>query len=364
MNRPRNFLLSVWLLLLSCAPPGLADESGEIENLRRRLEKLESKETETEGFIVTEGNKKLNIWGAIEAEAGYTDGKDRAAASDINIATALLGLDVEIISRVEGRIALLHEDDEEPEVALDEAHLAVSWPEMMAGALTVTAGRNYLPFGNFASSMVSDPLTLELGETSKTALLTAWANDQISIQAAVYNGDYDTSGHDVIDNGLLALSFSPNDKIGFGLSYLYDLAETNAGLPGEATTSSEESVQAASAYLSLDFSPLTLNLEYLGALEEFSEAMLSDPDRSPELTGRKPRAWFAELGFSPNDDWSFCARYEKGGDYQDDVARYGATVSCGLYEQTVFSLEYLYSEYDRVAEASSSQATAQLALEF
>jgi len=356
-----TFLL---IILASATSPALADESGEIENLRRRLEKLESRETETEGFIVVQGRKTLNIWGALEIEAGYLDAKDLPAESDLNVATALLGLDFKINDRVEGRIALLHEEGEEPDVALDEAHLAISWPKIMTGTATITAGKNYLPFGTFNSSMVSDPLTLELGETNKTALLTAWETDKFSFQLGVYNGDMDTTGHDVIDNGVVAVTVSPKRQVEFGASYICDLTETNAELLADATTVYDDNVTAASAYLSLDFSPVTMNLEYLGALKKFSEAMLTDPDRAVELTGRKPRSWFIELGFAPNDDWAIGCRYDEAKDYQDNAVRYGATASYGLEYNTVLSLEYLYSDFARDTEDTRSQVTIQLAMEF
>ncbi|MBU0481202.1 MAG: LbtU family siderophore porin [Proteobacteria bacterium] len=357
-------LLLIPLILLSLAHQAQADDSAEIENLRRRLEKLEGRETETEGFNITEAGKLLNIWGVVEIEAGYRDTKDLPAESDISVATALIGFDARFNDRVEGRIALLHEEGEEPEVTVDEAHLSVSWANVIAGDLTLTAGKKYLPFGNFNSSMVSDPLTLELGETSRTLLMTGWKRGMVEAQFGIFNGAHDTTGHDVIDNGVASLAITPSNIFGFGISYMCDLAETNGDLLADATTEYEDNVNALSAYLSLNLSSVTVSLEYLGALKNFSTSMLADPDHAAELTGSKPRAWFGEAAYAPNDAWSFSARYEKAKHYQDDVARYGVTGSYGLYENTVLSLEYLYSDYDKTTENKASQVTLQLALEF
>lgn len=352
------------LLLLATAAPALADDSAELENLRHRLEKLEARESDPEGFAIGVGRKKLRFWGALEVEAGYLDQKDQAAESDINVATALLGMDVTYSDQLTGRIALLHEDGEEPEVALDEAHLTLSRPEIMGGEAKITAGRNHLPFGAFASIMVSDPLTLELGEVSRTALLTGWENGKVAVQAGIFNGERDTTGHDVIDNGVAALTFTPTEQISFGASYLCDIAESKADLLAGTATTYEENINSASVFLTLKFAPVTVNLEYLGALKAFSEAMLIDPDRAPELSGHKPRAWFAEVSFAPGADWAVSGRYEKAKDYQDDVARYGTTFSYGLAEQTTLSLEYLYSDFERESDDTTRQVTVQLAMEF
>lgn len=353
------------LLLLTTAAPALAEPVGEIEELRHRLEKLEAREKDAEGFAISLGRKKLRFWGALEVEAGYLDQKDQAAASDVNVASALLGLDVTCSDRLTGRIALLHEDGEEPEVALDEAHLTVSRPKIMGGEAKITAGRNHLPFGAFASIMVSDPLTLELGETNRNLVLTGWENGKVAVQAGFFNGERDTTGHDVIDNGVAALSFTPTEQISFGVSYLCDLAESKADLlAGTDPAIYEKNVGAASAHLTLKLAPVTVTVEYLGALKEFSKEVITDPGKTSNLTGLKPRTWFTEATFAPSEDWAVSGRYEKAKDYQNDVARYGATVSYGLDVNTTLSLEYLYSDFARETEDTAQQVTVQLALEF
>lgn len=364
MFRAAVELLSVLLLILTMATPVLAAGSDEIEDLRRRLEKLEGREGEAEGFSLAAGRKFLSFTGILEVEAGYLKARDLPAESDINVATALINFDVSPSDRVKGRIALLHEEGEEPTVDIDEAYIAYRLPGTDEGSLNVTVGKTYLPFGSFNSGMVSDPLTLELGEVNKSALLAGWEKAKVAVTAGVFNGDRDITGHNVIDNGVIGVSLSPTEKIGLGLSYICDLAETNADLLADTTTDYEENVNSISAFLSVDLSLVTLNLEYLGALRKFSEAMLADLDHAAELTGRKPRAWFAELAFVPNEDLEFSGRYEQARDYRDNLARYGVTVSYGLDFNTVLSLEYLYSDYDREAESTASQITAQLALEF
>lgn len=352
------------LLLVAPATPALAESAGEIEELRHRLEKLEAREKGAEGFAMAAGAGRLTMFGALEVEGAYTDAADRPAASDLSVATALLGLDAALSDRIKGRIVLLHEEGEEPTIDIDEANLTVTRPESLGGTLMVRAGRDHLPFGVFPSVMVSDPLTLELGEIHKTWLLTGWENGKIAARIGVFNGDRDANDHDVIDNGVASLTVTPSEQLSFGASYLCDLAETDSELLADTTADYDRDVNAISANLTLKFAPVTISVEYLGALREFSEAMLADPGKSPVLSGRQPRAWFAELSFEPGEDWAVSGRYEKAKDFQDDVARYGATFSYGLAEQTTLSLEYLYSDFARESEDTASQVTVQLAMEF
>lgn len=353
------------LLLLASAAPALAEPVGEVEDLRQRLEKLEARQEEPEGFTVISGKKSLTISGALEINATYSDTSDTAAASDITIETAQINFDAAASDRVKGRLAILHEDGEEPSLDIDEAYIQINRPELAGGTLKITAGKAYLPFGAFGSSMVSDPLTQDLGETNRNLLLTGWENGKVAVQLGVYNGDHDTTGHDVIDNGVAALIITPTEQISFGVSYLCDLAESNAELLADSDADLyEKNVSGFSANLTLKFAPVTVTVEYLGALQEFSQALLENVGEDSDLTGRKPQAWFAETTFAPSEDWAISGRYEKGEDFKDDVARYGATCSYGLDANTVLSLEYLYSDFARENADTAQQVTMQLALEF
>ena len=352
------------LLLLATAATALAEPASEVEDLRQRLEKLEARHEEPEGFTIATGKKILTLSGEVEVNASYTDTVNRAGDSKVTVKTAQINFDAAVSDRVKGRIALLHEDGTDPTVNIDEAYVAVTRPETLGGTAKITAGRAYLPFGAFTSVMVSDPLTLDLGEIRQNAILSGWENGKVAFQLAAFNGDRDTSSHDVIDNGVAALTFTPNEQISFGTSYLCDLAETKAKILADATAPYEKNVNAASAFLTLKFAPVTVTVEYLGALREFSQALLADPKKSPDLSGGKPRAWFAEVGYAPSKDWAVSCRYEKAKDFKDDVARYGATGSYGIDVNTTLSLEYLHSDFARATEARANLITVQLAVEF
>ena len=93
----------------------------------------------------------------------------------IGVAEAVLGVEVAINDWIGGEVGLLYEtvniglDDGEAGTStrVDIATLTIGAP---GGSWFFTAGRQYAPFGVFATNLISDPLTLELGETNEVVL--------------------------------------------------------------------------------------------------------------------------------------------------------------------------------------------------
>jgi hypothetical protein len=254
------------------------------------------------------------------------------------------------------------EAGEEDDIEVDEAVISLTSPGKLFGQTpSVHVGQMYVPFGMFNSSMVSDPLTLELGETQDTAALFALEGDLWAFKAGVFNGDTDADGdNNHIDNFVASLEIMPLENLAFGFSYINDLAESDSELVQDATFYSSN-VAGASAFLSAQCGQFGLELEYLTALEDFDSALIAIGDG---LTGKRPEAWNLELVWMPTDKIQLAARYEEANDFQDDVKRYGATASYGLHEHVVVALEYLRSDADVAVDDTVDVVTAQLALEF
>ncbi len=66
----------------------------------------------------------------------------------------------------------------------------------------------------------------------------------------------------------------------------------------------------------------------------------------------------------PTEKLQLATRYEEANDFQDDLKRYGATASYGLYEHVVVALEYLRADADIDEDDTVDMVTAQLAFEF
>ncbi len=104
---------------------------------------------------------EVTVSGAVEVELGFGDDFAGKSQSDIALATVVLGVDAKINDRVTGHVALLHEDDGTEPMEVDEGIISID----LENGWYFNGGRMYVPFGVYESNLVSDPLTLEIGET-------------------------------------------------------------------------------------------------------------------------------------------------------------------------------------------------------
>jgi len=347
------------------AETGTASEAGvnpEIENLQQRIEDLEKPEAEPTPDDLGKICEHLTLHGLLEVEASYTKPEGGDDDSDLTLATAELSLEATLNDQVGGHLTLLYEeeDGEDDSIDVDEAVISLTAPKPYFGQSgSLHAGRMYVPFGMFSSYMITDPLTLDLGETRNTAGMVALEGDLWTFKAATFNGDFDTSG-DNIDTWVSSLAFILGENIRFGGSFISDLAESDIELVQDEDAYSS-SVMGASAFLSLQYGAFGFIAEYLAALEDFGSAVV---DVGTDLTGKRPETWNLELAWMPLDHLQVAARYEAANDFQNNVNRYGGTVSYGLFEQVVVALEFLRADADVDEDDPVNVVTAQLALEF
>jgi hypothetical protein len=345
------------------------DEKSEIENLRKRIDLLEAeqaKSTASEqepGLDFGQISKYVTLHGLLEAEASYTKPDGGEQESDLTLATAELSIEATLNDYVSGHLILLYGEEEggDDSINVDGAVISLNAPDKLLGqSASLHIGRMYLPFGTFNSYMISDPLTLELGETQNTAAMIALEGDW-TLQAASFNGGTDTAGaSNNIDSWVASFEVAAGENLSFGASYINDLAESANELV-QVTSLYSGSVAGGSAFLSAHCDHFGFEAEYLAALEDFDAAVVAD---GADLTGQRPAAWNLELAWMPTDQLQIACRYEQAEDFQDDVRRYGATVSYGLYDHVVVAIEYLYADAKVALDDPVSMVTAQLALEF
>ncbi|MDY6790004.1 MAG: LbtU family siderophore porin [Thermodesulfobacteriota bacterium] len=341
--------LSIFITVLLVSAPAIADEAGEkwFEN--------------------------ITLSGAIEVEAGFEDidYNDPATpdedSSDIAVATVEVGLDAEIVKHVSGHILFLYEEDD-TDLEVDEAIISIKGEDVVP--LYLNAGQMYVPFGNFESHMISDPITLELGETRESAVVVGFATDWLDISAGVFNGDIDETGEDnKIESYVAGAVFTlpENTVSGFalsaGASYISNIGDSDSLQEDIAAgpVTVRDYVAGYSAFISISaLDRFFLNAEYLTADDEFAAGELSfDGGRK-----FKPSTWYAELAVGVIDDLEISARYEAsddGGDFLPEK-RYGGAITYGLFENTSLGLEYLHGEFKNDDE--TDVVTAQLAIEF
>ncbi len=346
---------------------GAEGKLGLPERIRRIEEKMEQKQ---EG-ILAKWADKITLSGVIEAEAYYENydydnpAADDNDSSDITLATVELGIDVDIIKHVKGHVLFLWEEDDTEPVDVDEGFITLDGEDVVP--LYLNVGKLYVPFGNFESHFISDPLTLELGETRESALTVGYVNKWMDVSVSAFNGDIDEIGEDNhIETYVAGASFSVPEELisNFGItgggSYISNIADSD-GLEGETPGEIKDYVGGFNAFLSISFmDKFFLECEYLGALDEFEAGELSF-DGGKEF---QPKTWNFELAYAATDRLEVAVKYEGGDDLGNFLPedQYGAAVTYGLFKNTSLSLEYLHGEFENDDERDL--VTTQLAVEF
>ncbi len=339
--------------------PALAAENldDRLESAERRLHYLESRIQDQDRTIgkKADGDRwynRIGISGLIEVEAGLEDPDGGDASSSLTLATAELGISAALSERVSGELVLLYEDDGEKSFDVDVAALTLTADDRWS----FNAGQYYVPFGVYATRMITDPLTLELGETRETALQANFASGDFGLSVYVFDGDAREADENRIDNVGLDLALArEGERLSYAahLGYINDLGDSDGLIDyaGEI----HERVAGLSASLLLSRGPFTFIGEYLSALDAFD-------------SGEEPSAYTLEAGYG----FALAGReagVALGLQGSDDAAGVGlpekvilAALSVAIADNTALAVEYANAE--DYAGDRTGILTLQLAAEF
>ena len=145
--------------------------------------------------------KRMEFSGTVELEASHSDPFAGQSTSDLVVATAELGLAVQVHDWVSTEITLLHEEDD----TNLEVNVATVTIAQLDGPFFMTGRQFYLPFGVYETNMISDPLTLEVAETRETALQVGAETNGFSGSVFGFNGTNKEGTDNRIDNYGLAV---------------------------------------------------------------------------------------------------------------------------------------------------------------
>jgi hypothetical protein len=246
---------------------------------------------------------KLEVGAVVEVEYSSITNYDNTEESGFALATVEFGINAQLNDFVDFHILVLHEDGNTEPWEVDEATVAMYDREKM---FNLTAGRLYVPFGNYDSNMISDPLTLELGETREAAIQVGV--DYASVSASVFSFNGETieaedvvAGKDKADQYGYALSYAfeaDRFNLNAGVSYINSIAESG-GIFDNLTSATAvpelvEYVAGNSAFVVVGYGPVKLITEKIAAKDEFDVAEL------PWLVtqGAQPKASNTELSLS------------------------------------------------------------------
>ena len=367
----------------------------ELRELRKKVEAREEKEEGMLGKLLD----RVELHGLLEVEALYTatdfrghpidkslSGTENTRDSDIILATAALGIDIDFHRYVKGHALFLWEEDETEPGDLDEGTLTLGGTENFPFFLV--GGRFYIPFGMYNSHFITDPPTLELGETRKSSVMVGFANDKFELQAGAFNGDFSQSRtHDRINSfyGCANVTIPPEWLWGLelsgGVSYINNIADSdnlqdliNPFLGGRI----DDLVPGLGVWLSATYGMFTLELEYIGALADFEAGELVF-DGSHVGKRSAPKAWNVELAVRPMEKLDIAARYGGSDEIRGGIdpaiaaagipleafipkSQYGAVASYNIWGPITVSLEYLFKIFENVDKQHI--ITGQLAAEF
>jgi hypothetical protein len=339
---------------------------GGVKSLEDRIEHLEKtidRPVESEKWY-----DRIQLSGLVEVETSYgnTDFSDPTVedeeTSDVDLATVELAVVAKIIDHVDGHVHLKYEEDD---FFVDEGFIILSGTEAFPAYLV--AGRQYLRFGYFDSHFITDPTTLNLGETNEGAIVAGYrfGGELVDISLGVFNGEAQESGDDdVIDSFVASVAVNPFKGLMFGAAYTSNLAAADAFNEVMTDPDNLQSLVAGwSAYATYEFwDRFKLIGEYLAALDDFEAGEVYDP---AETEQRKPMAWNTEFGYTITDTIEVAARYggsDDGGDFLPE-SEYGAVVNWGVFEKTNLALEYLHAEFENDVQ-ETDVVTLQLAVSF
>ena len=327
----------------------LAKQEEIIKEKDQQIAELSSTPEENENWF-----DNVNIGGVIELEAQNVSPEGSPDESDIYVATVELGISAKINEWTAAELVLLYEDDGDNDLDVDTAVLSISDPDSI---WFLNAGLYALPFGNFSSNLVSDPITLDAAETYDSAVEFGIYNQGLNVSAYVFKGDQQSE----IENYGIALGYAQEDDnyaFSAGLAWINDISESDSVVDDGATMTNKAS--AWTAFAQLDFKAFTLIGEYVAATESLDAYSTTDEPSFFNLEAAyhfdalgKP-ATFA-IGYQGSDEASSYA----GG---IDEKRTLAALSMEIMDATFLSFEYANSE--DYAGIETDTITGQLAVEF
>ncbi|MEA1050414.1 LbtU family siderophore porin [Lamprobacter modestohalophilus] len=370
----------------------IAQQKQQLEGSPQRVERLEETlETKRDAGTGLGGwFEHIEIGALIEVEGVYVDPYEGSSESDLVLATFELGIAAQVTDWVEAMASLLYEEDD-TDLEVDLAMITIANPDVTP--VFFTAGQFYLPFGAYETNLVSDPLTLEIGETRQTAAQLGFVYQGFSGSLYAFNGDNKVDGDDNINSWGANLAFAQEreDLVWtVGAGYINDLGDSDtlqdsvadnraarqleiAELrPAEAEQFSLDPTERTggwTANLGLVYRNFNLIGEYLSATERFDPDSLSFKDK-----GAEPAAWNIELGYSFEvfGKESVAAVAYQGSSEAVNLelpeTRWALGWSIGIFDGTALSFEYAhdkdYSTRDGGTGNNSNAFVAQLAVEF
>jgi hypothetical protein len=343
-----------------------------------KLQTLEKGEKQTDPKKISEF---VILSGLIEVN--FATGDDFAGESfnSFDTSKVTLGLDIKATDWATGHVLLKYEEDgDDDEFSVDEATITLGDTEKFP--LTLTAGKFYMPFGNFKTNMIQDPLTLEIGEINDSGAALGFEANGFNAALYGYKGMKETDIDDPDDNSYTKMGYGVMAGYGYekddtsftgGVSWTSNMADSDGAIADTfddaGLGSINDSVNGFGVHVGAGFGPVSFIGEYITALDNFSQTEIDFLGQ-----GAEPSAWNAELAYT-TELLSRETVFAIGWQQTDEAvaiglpeSRYLGSVGMEILPKTVLTLEYYYdNDYDTEDNGTGENAsvvTAKLAYEF
>ena len=354
--------------------------------MERRIQYLERRVADQDKVIVEKDRqiaelagqedawfKSMEIGGVVEVEAARETDYEGETSMSADVSTVELGIAAQIHDWVAAEAVLLYEgEDTDDKLEVDEAFVVVAPPE---GSWSLTAGQHAVPFGVFDTNLISDPLTLEIGEATETAVTFGGESGGFHAAVFAFDGDNKRSDKDRLTGFGAALGYSmEGEESGWGvnLSYINDIGDAN-GL-GDAIAEGNDGnvadhVAGWAASFGLGYGDVSLIGEYVAALDEFQPDEVAFGDG-----GAQPSAWTVEAAHEfdlAGRAAVVAASYQRSNDalaLELPRTRLLAGISVEMVEGVALSFEWARDDDYETADGGTGESadvlTLKLAAEF
>jgi hypothetical protein len=330
--------------------------------------------------------KGVTLGGTIAVDAIYA--KDFSAQgyandqmSDFFINYVELRLNAKLNEWVNGQLSLLYEENydgsELTAFGVDTALITVG--NTKVNPFYVQVGQGDVGISSFETHMISDPLTLTIGEMYEDYLLLGFESHGAYGGFFIFNGDTELhNGSDTIENhfgGKIGFS-QETERMNYdvGIGYVSSIADSGT-LTGalEAKNGNmivgSDFIDGITAHAKFDIAGFDVIGEYVAALDSFDTNILAFGN-----SGAQPSVWNFEVGYTheiSGKEATFALGYQQTSEavalgFPESRLSFG--VSVGIVKNTTLSFEWAHDEDYDISDGGTGKkgdkALLQLAVDF
>ena len=265
------------------------DAEDRIASMEQRIEDLEDRVASQDQLIVDKESEiaglsdgwfnSVEVGGVIELELVSESLAEGDSSTEMGVGKAELGIAAAIDDEFSAEIVVKEDDG----IVLDSATVTYD----AGGGLSATGGLQVVPFGVYDTNLISDPLTLVLGETGDVALVLAGEADQFTWSLFAFDGDNAPEGEDNIAGFGAAAGFAvegDGSEFGLDVSLINHFGDTDT--LGDVASFADQ-VPGAAASARGRVGPASLLIETVTALDTLEA----------EEFGARPSAWMVEVAY-------------------------------------------------------------------